>query len=203
MEIKERILKGAEEAFMRYGIKTMTMDEISKNLGVSKKTIYQYFQDKNELVLKVLESHMLNERLKMEQMSRESENSIHEMVLVSSHMKRSVVDMNPSLILDMQKFYPEAWSYFETHKHECITQSIKKNLDRGIEEGYYRKDINTDILSRFRVEEVSVGFDSAVFSREHFSPVDVQMELMNHFLMGVVTPKGLELFNKYLIDNVQ
>lgn len=201
--MKERILKGAEEAFMRYGIKSMTMDEISKNLGISKKTIYQYFQDKNELVLKVVESHMNDERTKMEKMSDEAENSIHEMVLVSRYMKSSIVDMNPSVIIDMQKFYPEAWSYFESHKHECITESIKKNLDKGISEGHYRPDINTEILSRFRVEQVSLGYDTGIFPRDLISPLEVQLELMNHFFMGVVTPKGLELFNKYLKENVQ
>ena len=202
MDVKERILKGADDAFMRYGIKSMTMDELSKNLGISKKTIYEHFDNKNDLVLSVIENHMIYEKKMMEEMRESSRDSIEEMVKVSKYIKASMSEINPSVILDLQKFYPKAWAYFQDHKDECITDCIKTNLIQGINEENYRKEINPDILSRLRVEQVQLGFDPSIFPRSEFSPFDVQIELMNHFFMGVVTPKGLELFNKYLNESV-
>jgi len=202
MDVRTKILTGAEEAFRRYGIKSMTMDDISRNLGISKKTIYQYFKNKNELVLLSLENHLNNEKVYFDQIGETSKDAVEQLVIMSRYMKQMLTQMNPSLLLDMQKFYPKAWEYFQDHKYECITDSLIKNLNKGIAEGNYREGINTEVLARFRVEQIQLGFDPHIYPIDKFSPMDVQLELMEHFIMGIITEKGLELFNKYMNENV-
>lgn len=197
METKDRILKGAEELFMRYGIKTMTMDDIAKHLGVSKKTIYLHVKDKNELVSEVILAHMEQERKSFEEIGARAENAIDELISFLRHVKTTMMDMNPSLIVDLKKNYPKAWRHFNEFKSECINNSIQKNLTWGKEEGYYRPEINSEILAISRMVQIESGLNPVVYPSNKFSVLEVQIELLNHFLMGIVTPKGLELFNKY------
>lgn len=201
METKEKILAGAEELFMRYGIKSMTMDDIAKHLTVSKKTIYQHFKDKNDLVENVMENHMHHEQCHIAEIRNESSNAIEELFKISKFIKTMMMDMNPSIFLDLQKYHPDAWKYFQVHKHDCITSNILENLNWGVSEGYFREDINCEILALLRVEQIEFGFNPLIFSGNKFSILEVQMELLNHFIFGVVTPKGLELYNEYIQNN--
>lgn len=202
MDLKNRILKGSEELFMRYGIKAITMDEVASNLGVSKKTIYQHFSDKNHLVEQVLSTHMNNEKEVIDQITQSSNNAIDELFKMSRHIKSTLTSMNPTIFLDLQKFYPKAWEYFQEHKYECITESIRKNLDWGVDEGYYRSNFNSEVLSLFRVEQVQMAFNPMIFPSSKFAPYEVQMELFSHFIHGIVTQKGLDLYNEYTKENV-
>jgi TetR/AcrR family transcriptional regulator, cholesterol catabolism regulator len=201
VEIKERILVGVEELFMRYGVKSMTMDDIAQQLSVSKKTIYQHFKDKNELVESVLQNHMRQERTCVMDIKSKSANAIEEIFLMSKHMKQGMMDMNPSLIFDIQKFHQEAWIYFREHKHEIFTQNIIDNLKWGIAEKYYRQEIDPEILGVFRVEQIELGFNSLKFSTKNYTVLEIQLELLNHFIHGIVTPLGLQKYNEYIQNN--
>jgi TetR/AcrR family transcriptional regulator, cholesterol catabolism regulator len=199
--MKERILTGAEELFMRYGIKSMTMDDVARHLSISKKTIYQHFTDKNELVYSVLKNHMDQEVCIIEEIKKESSDAIEEFYKMSKFMKQTFMDMNPSLIMDIQKYHPKSWQYFQEHKLDCFTQSMYDNLNWGIKEGYYRPEINVEILAVMRVETVEAGLKLQSFNGNKFSIVEVQLEMMNHFFHGIVTTKGLEKYNEYIQNN--
>ena len=201
MEVKERIIKGADSLFMRYGIKSMTMDDIAKHLSVSKKTIYQSFKDKRELVLCVMHNHLTEQEVIINEISKNAINSIDELFQLSKHIKSVMMEMNPSLVLDIQKYYPDAWKSFQKHEKECILQTIVKNLNWGKEEGYFRDELNSEILARARVAQIEAGFDPLYFPSSKFSVLEVQLELFNHFIMGLVTKEGYQLFNKYLEEN--
>ena len=196
--MKNRIIEGADNLFMRYGIKTMTMDDIAKHLSVSKKTIYQHFKDKNELVIRVIESHMDAENGIINDIQKSASSAVDEMFLISKYLKSMMTVMNPSVLLDLQKYYPEAWAYFQNHKQECINDTILKNLEWGMEEGLYRADINPNILAISRVEQIEMAFNPMIFPTSKFSVLEVNLALLTHFIMGVVTAKGLEQYNEYL-----
>lgn len=201
MDIRERILKGAEELFMRYGFKTMTMDDVAKHLSVSKKTIYLHFKDKNALVESVMENHMQFEQSAIIEIRKESANAIEELYKVSKFMKTMMMDMNPSVVIDLQKYHPKAWKYFSDHKHECITKNILENLNWGVTEGFYRKDLNCEILALLRVEQIEMGFNPSIFPSSKFTVLEVQMELLNHFVCGIVSKEGQKLYNEYIQNN--
>lgn len=174
------------------------MDDIARHLTVSKKTIYQYFKDKEEIVTLALRAHMEMEMKEYDEIFESSSNAVEELALVSKCMRKDFKDMNPSLLFDMQKYHPKAWQIWLDFKNEFIKGHVKSNLERGIKEGYYREDIDPEVMAIFRVEQVQLAFDDTLFPQDRFDFKSVQMEFFNHFVHGIVTEKGLTLFEKYL-----
>lgn len=197
MDIKDKLLKGAEELFMRYGVRSVSMDDIARHLGVSKKTLYQYFADKDDIVESVTRAHLERERLQFQTISDESKNSVEELVKLSICLKENFRGINPSLLFDMQKYHYKAWKVWLDFKYNFIRQSIMRNLQQGMEEGYFRPELNTDILVTMRLEVVQMAFDHQVFPREQYSLPEVQMHLFDHFVHGLLTEKGKKLYQKY------
>ncbi len=197
VEVKDRILEASEELFLKYGVKSITMDEIARHLSISKKTIYQYFQDKDEIVYLVIKNHFeRNEELMCDAFAS-SVNAIDEMMQVSNHMRKTVVNIHQSLLFDLQKHHPQAWKILLNHKRHFILKQITNNLERGVREGLYRPGIRIDILARLRIEQVQLAFDNQVFPADQFHFIEVQMQILDHFLRGIITGEGLQLLNQY------
>ena len=93
-------------------------------------------------------------------------------------------------MFDLQKYYPKAWAVWLEFKRMCIYDSIKKNLDQGIAEGFYRPEINTEILSIVRMALIETAFDDKTFSHDKFKMTEVQMQIFEHFVYGILTEKG-------------
>lgn len=183
---------------MKYGVKSITMDEIAKAAGISKKTIYQNFNDKNDLVYTITVNELNQDQQFFDSLLHECTNAIDEVFRIAQHIRNHISQMNPSLLFDLKKFHVRAWDYYNQHKAECFEKSVNNNLNRGIKEGYYRKNINPKILSRMRMAQVEAAFNGEWFSPSEFNIIDVQMQVFEHFIMGVVTPEGLKLYNQYL-----
>lgn len=195
--MKERIIKEAYNLFWRYGIKSVTMDDIAKELGISKRTIYQHFPDKEAIVILVMKQELESQKCQMDKMDEDKLTPIEQMIQAADYMRTSLAPMNPSLFHDMKKYHPKAWDLFHQYKHEFIIKSIKSNLTEGIEVGFYRKNINVDILSLLRIEQVEMALDPMIFPADRFSMMNVQMEFVHHFIRGILTAKGLEYYTKY------
>lgn len=197
MEMKERIINGAMELFMRYGIKSITMDDLASHLGVSKKTIYQYVKDKNDLVTHITKKHLAEDTQITQKFNTESKDAVDEMIKVSNHLRISSTRINPVVIFDMRKFFPDSWKLFLEYKNNCVGKVVISNLERGIAEGYYRSNINISVLSALKQLEIEMGFDPAFFPLDQINPFDVQLELFEHFLYGILTNEGLTKYNEY------
>ncbi len=180
--------------FSTYGIKSITMDEISKELGISKKTIYQYFEDKKTLISAVVEYALANETAKVEKIEKSNLNPIEEMFYHMKQAKEMLSNMNVTFLYDLQKYFPVAFAKYEKFKLEGVL-ALEKNLENGIEQGLYLPDINTKILAKFRVESVDMGFDPYKFNKDEHTLLEIQLEMMAHFLRGILSPKGLEIYN--------
>lgn len=194
---KEKLLKGAEDLFLKYGVRSITMDDIARHLGISKKTIYQHFEDKDDIVALVLRTHMERQRQQFEEIALKSKNAVEEMVMLSVLLKESMRNVNASLLFELQKYHQRAWNTWLEFKKKDIHQSIIRNLKQGIDEGYFRNDINVDVLGRMRLEMVQMAFDNMVFPRESFNLSEVQAQLFDHFVHGLLTDKGKKLYQKY------
>ena len=201
MEIKDRKVQGSDDLFSRYGIKSVTMDDLAVNLGVSKKTIYQHFKDKNELVLEVLKVHMQRERNDLKEIAESSENAIEEIYKVSEYLKAMFMKTNPTVLFDLKKYHTEAYEYFQAHKSECIESSLIANIESGILEGYYRSDFSPKIMARIRLTAIENSFDLVNFPLGEFDFIEVQIQSFKHFVMGLVTKKGEERFVYYASEN--
>lgn len=203
LDIKDKILKGTEDLFMKYGVRSISMDDIARHLSVSKKTLYQYFADKDELVTTVSKSLLEKSTKQYDELRLNSSNSIEELSKLSVCMKKDMEEINPALLYDLQKFHPKAWNVWIDHKHKFIQQSVVRNLKQGIEDGYIRPEVDPEILALVRIELVQLAFNQDLFPRERFNLAEVQLQIFEHFVFGVVTDKGRKLYLKYKELNQQ
>lgn len=197
MEIKDRILQAAIGLFTRNGIKSVSMDDIATHLGISKKTLYKWFENKDQIVSAVIANHLNGVQGECESIIGYARNAVDEMVQMMDWAKRQFANMNPTAIHDLRKYYPAAWSLFHSHKSNYILTQIQANLHRGVKEGLYRADLDVEVLSRLRLAQIDILFDPEIFPHGQFDQPRVQMACNEHFLLGMVTLKGHKLINEY------
>ncbi|WP_448518126.1 TetR/AcrR family transcriptional regulator [Rhodoflexus sp.] len=197
MELKERILKEADQLFHAYGIRSVSMDDIARKVGVSKKTIYQYYKDKDDLV-SVMVHEMLSQDIRDFQLiSERARDAVEEITLGAEQIKKMIRMVNPVVVFDLQKYHPNAWSIYKRFKEQYFLGALIKLMQRGVEEGYFRKEINIEVLAKMRVEQVQMGFDPTLFPFDKYNVLDVQWEFFDHFVHGIVTLKGYSKLIQY------
>ena len=196
-EMKQRILSATHELFMKYGIRSVSMDDIAKHIAISKKTIYQSYKDKDELVHELMKVKLKEDEKEFQDLEKESENVIDEIFNIMKHMGKVMGKINPSVFYDLQKYHPETWKLFREFKDNFILNMVENSLLRGIRQGHIRAEINTKILARMRMEQIEMGFNPAIFPPDKFKLLDVQLSMIDHFLYGICTLKGHKLINKY------
>src|SRR5689334_11898449 len=148
MEPKQRILIKAEELFMQYGIRSVSMDDIANNLGMSKKTLYQYFADKDELVDAVVDGHINMIQTDCLGCRKDAHDAIHEIFIMMERIMEEFSNMNPMLLYDMEKFHFKAYQRFRDHKDKFLLQIIRDNIEWGIKDELYRTDVSVDVMSK-------------------------------------------------------
>jgi AcrR family transcriptional regulator len=200
-DVKEKILEGTEALFTRYGIRSVSMDDIARHLSVSKKTLYQYFADKDEMVYRMSERYLARMSKQYDTIKENSHNSIEELSMISLRMKADFENMNPSMLFDLQKFHPTAWNLYNDHKIKVISESVVRNIRQGIHDGYFRSDIHPEILAYARVAMIENAFDERLFPRDKFSFLEIQAQVFELFVYGICTEKGARLYQKYKHSN--
>jgi TetR/AcrR family transcriptional regulator, cholesterol catabolism regulator len=200
VEVKERILAKSADLFMRYGIRSITMDEIATTLGISKKTIYQFFTDKDDLVFAVIEQEIGKNEDECLQFRNEALDAIHEIFLAVEDLEELLAYTNPLMLYDLEKYHPRAFQKIKEYKYQFLHDATTENLRRGIEEGLYRKDIQKDIVAKSRVESAFLVFNIDLFPHSRYSMSEVNFELALLFLHGVANGKGKQLIEKYTTE---
>ncbi|GEM_PF-41447 len=203
MEVREKIVEKAAELYMQFGIRSVTMDDIARDLSISKKTIYQYFKDKRELVNTICSTHLEIEDKRFASATDESENSVHELILVSKCLRESMQEMKVNIMNELRKFYPEAWKMYSTFKTGVMKEAIIKVITRGKREGYFRQELDPELIAIMRMEQVESFIMSNLYPKDKYSLTEVQMHLFDHFIHGLFTIEGHQLFNKYNTTNVK
>ncbi|GAB3944376.1 TetR/AcrR family transcriptional regulator [Spirosoma harenae] len=196
--MKQRILAEAERLFWKYGVRSVTMEDIAKQLGISKKTIYQHFSDKEQILYQVIEDKSLRNLSEMDCLVTEGTNPVEEMLYVLRMMQKHHDQISPNLLVDVKRYYPQAFALFRQYKEGQIMRSILENIQKGIEQGLYRSDINPAILARLRVEQIELAFNSDIFPSDQFTMQQIQYELIHHFVRGMLTEKGFTIYNQYV-----
>lgn len=197
MEMQERILQKAADLFLLYGIRSITMDEIALKLGISKKTIYQFYADKNELVNEVIIKILDHNKDCCHAYKKVAKNAIEEIFLAMEMVQEMFENMNPSMLHDLEKYHPESYEKFILYKNNFLYKVIRENLEWGKKEGFYRDDFNTGMVTLIRLETIMLPFNLNIFSRPKFKMAEVQQQLIEQFLFGVASLKGYKLILKY------
>lgn len=201
MQIKDRIKRKADELYRRYGVKSVTMDEIANQLGVSKKTIYQSFSDKQELVDEVVMNMLEANKMAIIQSIQQSENAIHEVLLIMEAMQEMMAGLSPTFVFDIQRGHPLSYKKFDNYKSEFIFEILKENIERGKNEGLYRPELNTEVITKFRLNTIMLVYNEEVFPRNQYTILELQNEMSLYYLYGMVTLKGYNLITKYQTES--
>lgn len=197
MEPKERIQAKADELFMQYGIRSVSMDDIAAQLAMSKKTLYQFFSDKDELVDAVVDKELKRGQCDCMECRSSARDAVEEIFLTMEKIADHFRNMNPMVLYDLEKFHAAAYQKFLKHKNEFLLDVIRKNLERGIQEELFRPEINVDVMSRFRLESMMIAFNMNLFPPRKYNLVEVTQEIIEHYLYGLATLKGHKMILKY------
>ncbi|MCB0479781.1 MAG: TetR/AcrR family transcriptional regulator [Flavobacteriales bacterium] len=194
----ETILMGALKVFMTYGIRSVTMDDLAKHMGISKKTLYRYVTDKNDLVIKGIEYHQQLEMCALEACVSKNLNAIDENFEISKVIVDQLQNIHPSVMFDLEKYYPEAMATFDQYKKTVVKHWVEDNMRRGIEEGLYRKDLNIPVLTGMYLARINDFFNADLFPKG-VSFSDIYLEIFRYHIRGLASEKGV----KYLQDKVK
>ncbi len=197
MEVKDRIKQKADELYRRYGIKSVTMDEIAAQLGVSKKTIYHSFSDKNELVDEVIADMLKFNKNCCQSYHQKSQNAVHEVFLAMEMLQVMFDNMNPSILFDIERNHPVTFEKFKEFKYDYLFHLVKENIQRGKKEELYRAEIIPDVVAKVRLETMMLPFNENLFPKNRFSMVTLQQQLIEYYLFGIASMKGYKLILKY------
>ncbi len=173
------------------------MDEIATQLGISKKTIYQFYADKDALVENVVDMMLKDNEKECFSTKDASENPVHEIFTAMNMVQELLRVMNPTIVYDLQKYHPAAHKKLSDHQNKFLYKLIKENLEEGIALQLYRPEINLEIISRFRLASVFMMFNPDLFPSGKYNLATIMEETTIHFLYGITTPKGQKLIQKY------
>jgi AcrR family transcriptional regulator len=203
MDQKERIIAQARELFIRLGIRSVSMDDIAGQIGISKKTLYQHFEDKDELVERVVAFETTRMQDECHGCANTAENAVEEIFKTMEMVMQHFRNMNPMVLFDMHKFHGKAFAKFMEHKNIFLLDFISTNLKRGVSEGYFRQDIKIDILAKFRLESMMLAFNMEIFPTTKFNVAEVSIAIIENFLYGLATEEGFKLIEAYKKQRAQ
>jgi len=190
LETREKIIGVAIKEFYRFGIKSVTMDQIAREAGMSKKTIYQEFADKKQLVYETFSQELEVNACKMKQLEDEVDGVIEHLIVFSKFLKDHFTDMHPMVLNEIKRYYPESWALFEKYKEEYAINNIENLIEKGKQLGYFRPKINSRLLAMMRLEQISFLFDPIKFNPVRINLGEMQFQIFEHFLYGIFTDKG-------------
>lgn len=190
METRKKIIGVAIKEFSRFGIKSVTMDQIAREAGMSKKTIYQEFSDKKQLVYETFSQELEANACKMTQIEDDVDGIIDHLIAFSKFIRERFTDMHPLILNEIKRYYPESWALFEKFKDEYALTNLENLLEKGKDRGYFRREINSRLLAMMRLEQISFLFDPAKFNPLRINLGELQFQIFEHFLYGIFTDKG-------------
>jgi len=197
-EQQEKWLKRVEDLFLRYGIKSISMDDVARELGISKKTLYQFVGSKDDLVNKMLERHIAEEKNLCHQVSGVAENAVEEMFMVIESNAQQLQQMKTNIVYDLQKYHHDAWEKMQDYQRNFLYRIVRANLERGIREGLYRTGFDPDILAKLHIAMSFQLFDENIFPQNTYPKATLFQEYLMHYLYGIVSDKGLQLLKAKL-----
>ncbi len=191
-----KILDVTETLIRAYGVRSVSMDDIARKLGMSKKTLYVHIANKDELVEKNVRRHVERERQALDVILKTAKNALDQMIQIGLRVQQTVQGLNPSLIFDLQKYHGSAWALLEQFQREVISSTIANNLAQGIREELYRPDINIQVITSIYLGLMPVfSQNSELFL--HVSHAELHLQFIKYHINGILCDKGRELLREY------
>lgn len=197
MTVREKIVSGANQLFLKYGIRAVTMDMIAQELGLSKRTIYENFSDKDVLIRDCVDEAFKEKDRHSEEMMKNSENAIDALITRMTDTIQAMNKINPLFFNDIQKYFAEINDSKIKSGENCMVSEIAAILSKGVQEGLFRKELNMDLVARIFSAQAGVMKTPELYSTERYSKKEILQTLMLNFIRGIATDRGLALVNQY------
>lgn len=199
MNQKEQIIHESYRLFLRYGIKRLTMEDLSKGCGKSKKTVYKHFRNKESLVKSVIQHFVDEQKNILERCRKNAGNAIEELAGIYEHNINALTELRPALGEDLQLYYQNTWKIFDDYKNKFLLEFVKTNLNNGIKEGLFRDDLDVEVIARHYTSKVERIRDEAVFPQSEFSLKRVLKSIFYYHIRGIASKKGLDYIENDLV----
>lgn len=197
MEIKlQQILDGVSTLYIKYGIKSVTMDDVAKELGISKKTLYLYVKDKEDLVKQIVCFHIAKQHQEFQDIKSANSNAIDVLMHVSQKVLQMFAEFTPNVRYDLQKYYPSVLKLFSAHKQEHISNNMRDNIIQGMKDGMYRNDLDPDVIAALYVARMDILFDTNQFPHDTYSFSTLFNEMFKYHIYGIASKKGIEYYEQ-------
>ena len=197
-EAESKIIEDTHSLINKHGVKVLSMDEIARLLSISKKTLYKYFQNKKELVLKCFK-HRHNQMLKdISILENKHENIIDLFFAMDDHIINTSksIRKNPQMIENLKKYHPESFKFMNNLRKLAIVSAVSRIVLKGIEQGLLRKEINVEIVTELIVSNIYTITDTKIFSRNQYKFEQLVKEKRELHLRGLATKRGVNYFEK-------
>jgi len=203
MTIKENLIQSALNMFLKYGVKSVSMDDIARMIGISKKTIYDHVDNKKDLVSVVIETFIKAENKEITQITKNSTNALEEMSSIANHVLKSLKIMKPKLTFDLQKYHPRAWKIVEDTHFKFMEETIRTNIKRGKKEGFYREDLKAEIISKIYLSVAKLLIEEDMSSEDRQPLSEIYQGFIIYHLNGIVNSKGRKELKKILNKSIK
>ncbi len=190
------ILERVRELFYKYGVRSISMEDICRDIGISKKKLYLFFESKNQLVEKLLELERQNFEIIFDTHNFEGVNAIDILLTVSQDIGERFRDVTPSLTFDLKKYYPETYRKHVDERTEFIFNKIQINLQKGINQGMYRDDLSIELVSRLYIRRLLDLHDPEVFPADKFSFQTLFDVMFDNFIRGITNENGIRYYEQ-------
>ena len=191
----DNLVSKSLDLYLKYGIRSITMDDVARELAVSKKTVYQLVNDKDDLLTKCIELKFLQSDISVCDTDKHL-NVIEKHVFMYNKLSNLLLELNPSFEYDLKKYYPKQYSSFIKNRRKIIYKKMQDDLVQGIKEGYFREDLDIPKLAILNIINVEALRTTDVLKEYDLRMIDIIKELFNYHLHAIATPLGLEAFKK-------
>lgn len=192
-----KTLEIAKKLFLKFGVRSVTMDDISKEAGVSKKTIYSMVTNKAQLIEFVVDRYMASETKDIIKIKEEASDALDEMIKITEHVIFFLRNFKPSLTYDLKKYYTASWDKVEKIHFNFIRETIHSNIERGKQEGIYRKVVKEEIISQLYLQLSYSLVNDELFPIKTFTKVELYENFIDYHMHGILSKTGLEKYKDY------
>ncbi len=192
------ILEKVSILYQKYGIKSITMDDVARELGISKKTLYQHVTDKTDLVEKVMLLIAEKHNSFFKKLRANKINAIEELFEVNKYFTEMLKNYNPSMEYDLRKYYPDLFKNIYEVRRKRMYESIIRNMKKGIKEGLYRRDMDIEIIAKLHVSRIENMYDNEIFTNEELISTKVFNEIFIYHLRGIANVTGIKFLERKL-----
>ena len=203
MELRERIIATAFELFLKYGVRSVTMDQISGELGISKRTLYEIFKDKHEVIREGLDYFANIKRSEAKELMKKSLNVVETIYLLARKGEEMKQSINPLFFEDIRKYYPDVHNRLTTegrYRDYSVTRDL---LRKGIEQGIFKDGLDVELVNNFFHQVMNIVMNEEIFPKEKYSHEDIFRNIIMPYLIGISTGKGQEQIRHYFEKEIK